>query len=91
MYDKRKYDGMNQDEKLDVALELLDQILYAFPDGTVSHRLSHQAWIEAKNAEVQFWKELKLEIAKKGIWGLFVIILGLLLAGLSVKSGVWFR
>jgi hypothetical protein len=91
MYDKRRYDGLSVEEKLDTALELLDQILYAFPDGTVAHRQSHQAWIQAKEAEIHFWQELKLDIAKKGLWGLSIIILGLLIAGISVKSGVWFR
>lgn len=90
-YDKRRYEGLSIEEKLDTALELLDQILYAFPDGTVSHRQSHQAWIEAKQAEVKFWQELKLDIAKKGTWGLLIIVFGLLFAGLSAKSLLWFR
>lgn len=90
-YDKRRYDGMSVEEKLDVALELLDQLLYAFPDGTISHRQAHQAWIEAKQAEVKFWQELKLDVAKKGMWALLALILGLLVTGISVKSLLWFR
>lgn len=79
------------EQKLDLAIELLDQLLYAFPDGPIAHRQAHQAWIEAKQAEIHFWQELKLDIAKKGVWGLLIIVIGLLIAGLSVKSGIWFR
>ena len=71
--------------------ELLDQILYAFPDGIPEHRQSHGAWIEAKKAEIVFWQELKLDIAKKGTWGVLVIIVGLIFVGLTVKAGIWFR
>jgi hypothetical protein len=91
MYNKRQYDGLTTEEKLDVALELLDQVLFAFPDGALAHRQAHIAWLQAKEAETKFWQELKLDIAKKGLWGLLVIMLGLLVAGVSVKSGVWFR
>lgn len=91
MYDKRKYDGMSMEQKLDLALELLDQILYAFPDGIPEHRAAHVAWLKAKDAEIQFWQELKLDIAKKGTWGILVVIVGLIFVGLTVKAGVWFR
>lgn len=90
-YDRRKYDGMTTDQKLDIALELLGEIMEAFPEGPIKHREVHETWILAKRAEVEFWRELKLDIAKKGVWGLLVLITGLLITGLSIKSGVWFR
>ena len=90
-YDRRKYDGLTLEQKVDVSLELLAEIADAFPDGPAKHRQAHEAWIEAKNAEVKFWQELKLDIAKKGTWGLLIVTLGLLLTGLITKSGVWFR
>ena len=90
-YDRRKYDGMTTDQKLDIALELLSELMEAFPEGPIKHREVHEAWILAKRAEVEFWRELKLDIAKKGVWGLLVLITGLLITGLSIKSGVWFR
>ena len=90
-YDRRKYDGMTTDQKLDIALELLGEIMEAFPEGLRKHREVHEAWILAKRAEVEFWRELKLDIAKKGVWGLLVLMIGLLITGLSIKSGVWFR
>lgn len=90
-YDRRKYDGMTTDQKLDIALELLGEIMEAFPEGPIKHREVHEAWILAKRAEFEFWRELKLDIAKKGVWGLLVLITGLVITGLSIKSGVWFR
>lgn len=84
---RRKYDGISQEEKLTIILTTLDDILAAFPDGPEKHREAHESWIAAKKAETEFWKDLKLEIAKKGIWGLIVLITGLVLIGLSVKLG----
>ena len=90
-YDRRKYDGLTVEEKLDVALEILDDLLNAFPDGTANHRAAHEAWINAKRAEAEFWMELKLDIAKKGVWGILAIIFGLIAVGISTKTGVWFK
>lgn len=90
-YDRRKYDGLTVEEKLDVALELLDDLSSAFPDGPSSHRAVHEAWLKAKNAEAEFWLELKLDIAKKGVWGIITIMVGLLVIGFATKTGVWFK
>lgn len=84
-YDKRKYDGLSIDEKVDQALELLEGISLAFPEGPDRHREVHEAWMKAKKAEEAFWLEIKLEAAKKGIWGSIIILLGLILAGLTTK------
>jgi len=66
----------------------LAQINAAFPDGPDNHRLAHQAMIKAAVAEERFWDELKLDIAKKGTWGLLIIILGLALVGIAAKFGI---
>ena len=61
------------------------------PDGTVDHaghRHYHESMIEAAEAQTQFWRELRLDIAKKGVWGLLIIICGLVLVGLSAKLGI---
>lgn len=79
------------EQKIDTALELLDNIADAFPDGPAKHRQAHESWIAAKHAEVRFWQELKLDIAKKGAWGVLVIVVGLVMVGMSVKAGVWFK
>ena len=90
-YDRRKYDHLNLEEKIDMALGLLETISDAFPDGPLKHREAHESWIAAKHAETKFWQELKLDIAKKGVWGLLVVVCGLLFVGISVKVGVWFK
>lgn len=88
---RRKYDGLSMEEKVDEALLLLEEVLEAFPDGPLKHRQAHEAWIAARRSEAEFWKELKLDIAKKGAWGLIIVIVGLLLVGVSVRANVWFR
>jgi len=74
--------------KMDLILMELAQINAAFPDGPDSHRLAHLAMMKAAVAEERFWDELKLDIAKKGTWGLLIIVLGLALIGLAAKFGI---
>jgi len=57
------------------------------PD-TGGHRRYHEAAIEAMQAQTEFWKELRLEIAKKGAWGLLILICGLILTGAAAKMGL---
>lgn len=87
-YDRRKYDHLSLDEKIDLALEILASITQAFPDGPLKHREAHEAWIEAKKEEAQFWKALKLEIAKKGVWVLLTVLVGLVWAGFPVLKNL---
>lgn len=76
------------DEKLDSVLIEVAKINRAFPDGPEAHRLAHEAMMKAAVAEEKFWNELKLDIAKKGIWGLMVIVIGLAVIGLAAKFGL---
>jgi hypothetical protein len=69
------------------------QRLDAFPNGDVhGHRAAHEAMIEAKQAEAQFWRELKIDVAKKGVWGILVVIVGLVMVGglytVAAKLGI---
>lgn len=75
------------DDKLDQLLRELASINRAFPDGPEAHRLAHEAMMKAAVAEERFWQELKIDIAKKGAWGLLIIVLGLALMGLAAKFG----
>lgn len=59
----------------------------AFPDGPTAHRLAHQAMIDAAKQEAEFWRGLKVEIAKKSIWGILQILSILVLGGLAAKFG----
>ena len=69
-------------------IESLARIEYAFPDGPERHRVAHEAMIKAAQAQEEFWNDLKLEIAKKGMWSLLVTILGLVVVGISANIGI---
>jgi hypothetical protein len=74
--------------KLDLIIDDLEQLFLAFPDGPTKHREAHEAWIQAKEAEKHFYDSLKEEVLKKGVAGVFailVIILGLALSGLATE------
>lgn len=87
-------DNAHIDRRFDEIMDELKNISSAFaknPDGSVDfdgHRRYHEAMIRAASAQEQFWQDLKLEIAKKGVWGLLTIIVGLVLVGISAKFGV---
>lgn len=89
-----KSDNAHLDKRFDEVMEVLQKMNGAFaknPDGSVDydgHRKYHESMIAAAEAQTQFWRELKLEIAKKGVWGLLVIICGLILVGISAKMGL---
>lgn len=76
------------EHKLDQVLSQLAQINRAFPDGPESHRTAHESMMKAAVAEERFWNELKIDIAKKGVWGLLIIVLGLAMIGLAAKFGL---
>lgn len=86
-------DNAHLDKRFDEVIAELQKINGAFarnPDGTVDfdgHRRYHESMIEAAEAQTQFWRELKLEIAKKGIWSLLVVICGLITIGIAAKLG----
>lgn len=58
------------------------------PDFT-GHRKYHDAKVKAAEAEERFWTELRLDVAKKGVWGLLIIVLGLIFVGVQVKLGLF--
>lgn len=82
------------EEKLDMILAELKDMRHAFPrteDGEVDfvgHRSAHEAMIRSAQAQTEFWQELKLDVAKKGVIGLLAVIVGLILAGIGIKTGV---
>jgi hypothetical protein len=87
-------DNAHIDRRFDEIMDELHKINGAFatnPDGTTDfagHKQYHEAMIKAATAQEQFWNELKLEVAKKGIWSLLVIICGLVVVGVSAKFGI---
>lgn len=68
----------------DIRFAVLDR---AFPDGPDAHRAAHEAMIRAAQSEERFWLDLRLDLAKKGIWSIILVLIGLVFFGLSVKLG----
>ena len=76
------------EKKIDDISDCVVAIKKAFPNGDIDgHRRYHDARIKAAVAEEAFWKDLKLDVAKKGAWGLITIIVGLIILGISTKLG----
>lgn len=88
-----KEEARQLDDRLDEILEEVKKIHGAFPrtnDGDTDfdgHRNYHESMIKAANAQEAFWRELKLDIVKKGVWGLLIILCGLVLTGAAAKFG----
>lgn len=87
-------DNAHLDRRFDELLAEIKKISSAFTtneDGSTDfegHRKFHEEKIRAAKAEAEFWRELKLEIAKKGLWSLLVIICGLVVVGAAAKLGL---
>lgn len=87
-------DNEHIDRRFDEVMAELKRIHGAFvsnEDGATDfegHRRFHEEKLRAARAEAEFWADLKLEIAKKGIWSLLVIVCGLVVIGLSAKLGL---
>ena len=61
----------------------------AFPGGDWrAHRQAHERMIAAADEEQRFWRELRIDLAKKGLWTILAAVLGLLLLGLGSKLGI---
>ena len=90
--DRRSYEHM--DEQFSKLHAKLDKLLGAFPvdpkgePDTIGHRQYHDRLIEAAEAQTQFWRELRAEIAKKSIWAILILLVGLIITGAAVKMGL---
>jgi hypothetical protein len=91
---QKEFEGNDRRKEIQHITEMLTAIQIsienlngAFPDGPIEHRRAHEAMINAAKAEERFWSELKLDIAKKGVWSLLIIILGLCALGFAAKFG----
>lgn len=82
------------ERKLDLILSEIKKLEGAFPkneDGTADfegHKRFHDTKIKAAEAEVKFWQELKLDLAKKGTWAVMLVVAGLIVLGLGAKLGI---
>lgn len=82
------------ERKLDLILSEIKKLEGAFPkneDGTADfdgHKRFHDTKIKAAEAEMKFWQELKLDLAKKGTWAVMLVVAGLIMLGLGAKLGI---
>ena len=87
-------DNAHLDKRFDEILAELRQINSAFSrndDGTVDHaghRNYHESLIKAAEAQEQFWRDIRMDVIKKGVWAAFIIVLGLIVVGVQVKLGL---
>lgn len=88
---RRQYDNLSVEDKLDEVLDMLLNLNDAFPEGPLKHRADHSSWLEARKNEAIFWQELKLDLTKNGIRGLIVITIGLIFLGIQAKIYEWFK
>lgn len=75
------------DEKLDRFSsdfnKQLSDFAKAFPNGVEQHREAHQAMIDAKKAEAEFYIDLKQMLIKRGILAAIVLIGGFMWVGIE--------
>lgn len=87
-------DNAHIDRRFDEVMLELKKIGTAFitnEDGSTDfegHRRFHEEKLRAAKAEAKFWEELRLDIAKKGVWSLLVIVCGLVVVGAAAKLGL---
>jgi len=69
----RLEDHMTQEEKQ------LSALADAFPNrDPIEHRKYHEKLMEAADAQKQFWQELRLDVAKKSVWGVLIVVITLI-------------
>ena len=89
-----KNNNAHIDKRFDEIMAELRKINGAFPrdaDGEVDHeghRKYHESLIRAAEAQEQFWRDIRMDVAKKGVWAAIIILLGLLVVGIQIKLGL---
>ena len=79
---------------MDELHQINSRLVRAFPDDEEGgpdldgHRKYHEQMIKAAMEQERFWREMRLDLAKKGAWGLLIIILGLIITGMQLKFGL---
>jgi|DEB19_MinimDraft_3_1074340.scaffolds.fasta_scaffold161178_2 hypothetical protein len=81
-------------KKIDKLMEEVHSISHGFvknEDGTVDydgHRRYHASIIASMNAQEKFWNELRLDLAKKGLWFVLLVVAGFVVLGIQTKLGL---
>lgn len=79
------------EQTLEQRVEELESAFLRHSDGRIDfagHRDFHLAERNAAVEQAKFWRELRLDLIKKGTWFLIVVIAGLTLTGFYYKSGL---
>lgn len=82
------------EHRLDEILAEIKKIHGGFPRDEsgdtdfIGHREAHEEMIKAARAQAEFWNELKLDVVKKGVWGILIVVVGLVFTGLLAKLGL---
>lgn len=83
--ERRKYDNLSVEEKLDLVIDKLERLEEAFPFGLEHHKAMHENLEEAKREEQAFIRDIKLTLVKNGIIGVILFILSATLIGIASK------
>ena len=67
--------------------ERMRTIMRAFPGGIDEHFSVHLALAKAAKAQEDFYHQIKLDLAKNGIWALLKVLFALAILGLASKMG----
>ena len=93
--DKETKDELHKIETLLVDLsKQVNSIGKAFPTDEVGnidadgHRKYHEALIRSAKLQEEFWRDLRGDLLRKGIWAVILIVVGLAVTGLTTKLGV---
>jgi len=87
--DRRHDENITQaqvtETKVDAALRGIDDLRTAFPDGDFSaHKRYHEAIIKKAEARAELYKACLTELTTKGVWALFVFLIGAI--GFYIKA-----
>lgn len=91
----KKWDGIDRRSAkehvlIDVSVKELHEIIMdikdAFPNGDLDgHRRAHESMIKAAEAEERFWESVKLDVVKKGVWAVIIVVASLFVVGVYYK------
>jgi hypothetical protein len=63
------------DKKVDEAIRRIDDLHKAFPGGDwEGHRRYHEAMIRRIESRTKLYEDLRVELAKKGLWAVLVVL-----------------
>ena len=83
--ERRKYDNLSVEEKLDLIIDKIEKLEEAFPFGLEHHKTMHENLEAARKEEQAFIRDIKLTLVKNGIIGVILFILSATLIGIASK------